>query len=105
MICAGVCVHKNTVALAKGTPPCILTTKSYGQTLPEQRSKSQQFAGSPVNAAPLDDGFLQWPAIITQLKRIGYDGYLTLEELVLHDRFDSVGEMIAWDAQYLQSLQ
>ncbi len=59
----------------------------------------------PFNCVPLDSGFLQWPAIINQLKRIGYDGYLTLEELVLHDRFDSVGEMIAWDAQYLQSLQ
>lgn len=58
----------------------------------------------PFNCVPLDSGFLQWPAIINQLKEIGYDGYLTLEELVLHDRFDSVREMIAWDAQYLQSL-
>ncbi len=58
----------------------------------------------PSNCTPLDSGFLQWPAIINQLKQIGYDGYLTLEELVRHDRFASVQEMIAWDAQYLRSL-
>jgi len=58
----------------------------------------------PFDCVPLDSGLLQWPAIINQLKQIGYDGYLTLEELVLHDRFASVQEMIAWDVQYLRSL-
>ena len=58
----------------------------------------------PWECVPLDEGFLDWAQIITELKRIGYEGYLTLEELALHPRFGSVQEMMSWDVQYLRGL-
>ena len=53
---------------------------------------------------PLDEGFLKWPEIISQLKDIGFDNYLTLEELSLHEKFSTVQEMLDWDVPYVRSL-
>ncbi len=58
----------------------------------------------PGKQMPLDEGLLDWAEIVSQLKRVGYDNYLTLEELTLHPRFASVQEMIDWDVQYLRGL-
>ncbi len=58
----------------------------------------------PGKQMPLDEGLLDWAEIVSELRRVGYDNYLTLEELTLHPRFGSVQEMIDWDVQYLRGL-
>ena len=58
----------------------------------------------PYQCATLESGFLDWPQIIAQVKRIGFDDYLTLEELALHERFSCVQEMLDWDVEYLRAL-
>jgi len=55
----------------------------------------------PVLEQRLDQGLLNWPQIISQLKKSGYDGYITLEDFA---KFDTVEEKLLWDRQYLQEL-
>jgi sugar phosphate isomerase/epimerase len=62
---------------------------------------------SPVETLPaepsrLDQGLLDWPAIVAQLAAQGYAGYLTLEDF--YGGFDSVAEKLAWDVAYLRGI-
>lgn len=54
----------------------------------------------PADSRRLDQGLLDWPAIVAGLARAGYDGYLTLEDFF--GGFPSVAEKIAWDVAYLR---
>jgi sugar phosphate isomerase/epimerase len=54
----------------------------------------------PADATRLDQGFLDWPAILTQLIAGGYSGYVTLEDF--YGGFGSVAEKLAWDVAYLR---
>lgn len=55
----------------------------------------------PVNQVRLDQGILDWAAIIEALKGIDYAGYITLEDF---SDFDSLAEKFKWDVQYLRPL-
>ena len=55
----------------------------------------------PTAAARLDEGLLDWDAIVARLRDIGYDGYLTLEDFCT---FDSLREKFEYDVTYLRSL-
>ena len=56
----------------------------------------------PAEATRLDQGLLDWPAILAQLKTLDYSGYLTLEDF--YDGFGSVAEKLSWDVNYLRRL-
>ena len=55
----------------------------------------------PAEPTKLDEGFLDWRLIIKHLKRIGYNGYLTLEDFA---PFDSLEEKLIYDLNYLKTL-
>jgi sugar phosphate isomerase/epimerase len=56
----------------------------------------------PAQLVRLDQGLLDWAAIIVELETQGYSGYLTLEDL--GKVFNTVPEMLAWDLEYLRGL-
>ena len=55
----------------------------------------------PIAQVKLDQGLLDWPAIVARLRGIGYDGYLTLEDFA---SFGSLREKFEYDVKYLRSL-
>ena len=54
----------------------------------------------PADSTRLDQGLLDWPAIVAGLVAKGYGGYLTLEDF--YGGFPSVAEKVAWDVAYLR---
>ncbi|HEY3396903.1 MAG TPA: sugar phosphate isomerase/epimerase family protein [Armatimonadota bacterium] len=68
--------------------------------MPHPSEGSQPTINAP--ATRLDEGMLDWPAIVAQLRAGGFDGYLTLEDF--YGEFGSLAEKLSWDAQYLARL-
>ena len=68
-----------------------------------QPHPSEGFAETiPADAARLDQGLLDWPAIVKQLASEADATFLTLEDFF--DGFGSVATKLAWDVAYLRSL-
>ena len=55
----------------------------------------------PVDQTRVDQGVLDWAEIIAEVKRIGFDDYLTLEDFA---SFDSLEEKFRYDVEYLRTL-
>ena len=56
----------------------------------------------PADPTRLDQGLLDWPALVAQLENQADAAYLTLEDFF--DGFGSVERKLAWDVAYLRSL-
>ncbi len=56
----------------------------------------------PCEPRRLDEGLLDWGDIVSRLRAVGYDSYLTLEDF--YGGFPSAQERLDWDAAYLNGL-
>ena len=72
-----------------------------GAWMKKEKPEPGEHPWSPSHHAALDEGIVDWKKVITDLKAVGYDGYISFED------FSSVRETeekVAFNIEYLKSL-